>query len=342
MTTLIGWILNRENGIILKDPRKKTESDTDNKGKRTAVSPWRLWYRAILAFIAVAAVAWYLNRNFRRLADFEFNINIAYLIPAFFSVSAAYFSSFLIWTRLATVFGLKGSFSGSGRAYFLSYLGRYIPGKVGLILARIEAYPAGSAPEVIMATGLEQVAVLSAASLLVILALAVSPAFFPREYRLLALGGIVPLLILLIPGVLNRIARLVYRIFRREALEIKTSYSTNLRFTVLYILPSIFHGLGLFFILKALSIISWSYFIPVAGLYSAAMLLGLFAVFVPGGIGVREGLLFAFLPAVVSVEAAMISAVVIRVVTIVVEVILAAGFIIVARTGSGHRAGIAE
>ena len=321
----------------MKDPREKIESDSRKKGERAAVSQRRAWYRALLAIIAVAAVAWYVHRNIQRLADYEFNINILYLILAFVSVSAAYLSLFLIWTRLASVFGLNASFSGSGRAYFLSYLGRYIPGKVGLILTRIEAYPGGSAPGVVMATGLEQIAVLTAASILVFSALAVSPTFFPEEYRLLALAGIIPFLILLIPRVLNRISRLVYRIFRREAVEIKTTYRTNLSFTVLYILPSLFHGLSLFFILKALSIVSWSYFIPVAGLYNAAMLLGLFAVFVPGGVGVREGILFAMLPAIVSVEAALISAVVIRMVTIVVEVILASGFIIAAKISGGHR-----
>ncbi len=295
------------------------------------VSRKRIWYRWVLAVVAVAAVAWYVHRNFQKLSDYDFNINALYLILSFLSVSAAYLSLFLIWTRLSRVFGLHGSFSGSGRAYFLSYLGRYIPVKVGLILTRIEAYPAGSAPGVIMATGLEQVAVLSAASALLIVAIATSPTFFPGQYRFLALAGLVPLMILLIPSVLDRISRLVHRVFRREPVEIKTSYRTNLRFTALYVIPAVFHGLGLFFILRALSEISWSCFIPLAGLYTAAMLLGLFAVFVPGGIGVREGLLFAFLPAVVPLEAAVISAVVIRMVTIAVEVILALGFVAAVR-----------
>lgn len=291
----------------------------------------RIWYRWTLLIAAVGAVSYFTLRSTRQLSAYDFELKPLFVLLALISTFCAYLMMFFIWTRLASVFGLKTSKRVAGRAYFLSFIARYIPGKVGLILVRIEAYAGQPPPGVIMATAFEQVASLAAALIILLAGISFSPVLFPSNLRLLSLVAVVPVFIILMPAVLRRMTSIAYRIFRKQEIEIETGLGTNLAFVGLYMIPSLFHGLSLYFVINALTDLSFAHLLTVTGIYVAAMIAGLFALLVPGGIGIREGALFLVLPALVSNETAVISAVAARLVTVIMELALAGTFAAIVR-----------
>jgi len=295
----------------------------------------RRWYRWLLFAVILSAVIWFIARNFKQVSQYSFEFNRLLLAFSFLSVLCAFLFRFGVWVRLASLFGLDAPLRRAGRAYFLSILGRYIPGKVGLALVRIEAYSDYPSEKVIMATGMELVAALTAALLLAFIGLALSPSHFPSYLRWVALLCIAPLLAALSPPVLRRVSNAVLRLAGREKIEIRFPFKANLALVGLYTIPGFLHGCGLFLLINSLSHISTHHYLAVTGAYYTASLAGLIAFFAPGGLGVREGVLFLVLPALVGRETAIVAAILIRLVTIVAEVVLAAGFTAIAGIKAG-------
>lgn len=297
-------------------------------------------YRWVLFALTLGAVGWFVARNAGQLAAREFTPDALPLVLAFCAVVAAYLVRFFAWTRLAAVFGLRAGARRAARAYFLSMLGRYIPGKVGLALVRIEAYGGHPAGRVALATGMELACAVAAAFLLAFAGLAFAPVDLPPAVRWLPLPCIALIALLLHPAFLRRAANAVFRLAKRPPLEGAPRYRTNLGLALLYTLPGLLHGAGLFLLLRALADVPLSHYPAVTGAYYLASIAGLVAIFAPGGLGVREGILLLVLPAIVGRETAIVAAIAMRLVTVAAEGALAAIAAAVApRGGVSSRSG---
>ena len=136
-------------------------------------------YRWILFAATLGTVAWFVGINAGKLSGYASLIEVRAVLLAFLAITAGYLARFVAWTRLASFFGLHAPVLRGGRAYFLSVLGRYIPGKLGLALIRIEAYRPQPPERVALATGTELVTALSAALILMLGGIASAPGIFP-------------------------------------------------------------------------------------------------------------------------------------------------------------------
>jgi len=286
----------------------------------------RAVYRSILFALTLAAVTWFAVRNWREMSLHTMELHGSLVAFSFCAVLLGYLARFAVWIRLSSVMDLRAPMVNAGRAYFLSNLGRYVPGKLGLALIRVEAYGGYPADRVVMATGLETIAALAAALLLAVIGLAFSPVHLPPYLRWVSLVALALLLVVLSPRLLQRTADAILRLLKRRYLDRLPSYSTNIAFVVLLTIPGFLHGLGLFLLLNAFSHVPGSHYLAVTGAYYAANMIGLIAVFAPGGLGVREAILFLVLPSLVGKEVAIIAAVLIRLITMAAELVLAAGF----------------
>ncbi|MBN1163016.1 MAG: flippase-like domain-containing protein [Candidatus Krumholzibacteriota bacterium] len=283
-------------------------------------------YRRILFTLTLIAVGWFIAHNVRQISWHDFRFKPAYLVFSFIAVTAAYLVRFGAWTQLASIMELHAPPVRAGRAYFLSYLARYIPGKVGLALVRVETYGQYRPEQVVLATGMELVSALAAAFLLTLIGLLSAPAHFPPYLKWFAWGGIAILPLLLSPPLLRSITRILSRLTGRQSPSRIPPFGINLSLVLLYSLPGLVHGLGLFLLLNALNPVPAQYYITITGAYYAASLTGLLAFFAPGGLGVREGIIMLVLPLIVPREDAVVAAVVIRLITILAEISLAGIF----------------
>jgi hypothetical protein len=280
-------------------------------------------YRWILLAATLGAVAWFLARNVDRLRSFDVRLDARLIAGAYAAFTAAYIVRFLVWLRLTAAMRLSIPPARAARAYFLSMLGRYVPGKLGLTLVRIEAYRGHSAGSVILATAIELVCSISAALVLAFIGLASSPVSLPGGLTWLSIACVLPLAALLSPPVTRRVAAALSRRDPAAAAPIPGGRAM-MSLVGLYTLPGFLHGLGLFLIIRSLAEIPLSHYLAVTGAYYAASLIGLAAFFAPGGIGVREGILFLVLPAFAGREAAVLAAVIARTATLASELTLAA------------------
>jgi hypothetical protein len=310
---------SNETRVLGREPRSRT----------------RRFYRSVLFLAAIAAVVWFFARNIEQLRRFDFRFDWRFLAAAFLSISAALLARFAVWVRLSRAMTLAAPAANSARAYFLSNLGRYVPGKLGLTLVRIEAYENHPAGLVVLATAVEFICSIVAAFILAFVGFASTTAYLSGVLRWLPLACIAPLLAILSPPVIRRIAAATSRITGAVPFDRIPRFREILALVGLYVLPELLHGLGLFCVLNAFVDVPASHYLAVTGAYYAANLVGLVAVFAPGGIGVREGVLFLVLPALVGKEAAIVAAIVVRFVTLAVELLFGCASSLAARTRRG-------
>lgn len=279
---------------------------------------------AFLLFLVLAAVSLFAYRTLSGLTQSDLSgLSVASVVISFLLICLAYLNRFLFWTILTSSFRLKAPFLLASRAFFYSLLGRYIPGKAGLFLFRIRAYEGGSRKKVGAALITEYIATLLAACILIITGTMFIPVTDTFLTGWLPIGLLVLFLILLHPVVLKKTINSLFRLAGKKPLDTFPSTKTLLAVTSGYILTGMLHGLALFLLLRVFSPMGFELYPMVTGAYYMAALVGMFAFFAPGGLGVREGLLFLILSFVADSQSVVLSAAIMRLLTLCSELILA-------------------
>jgi hypothetical protein len=295
---------------------------------------WKRIYSNILLLAVLTGVAFYVLNTFNEIAAFRYQLNVSALLLSSFFLALTYPLSILIWILIAGGFGLQSSFFSAARIWSLSQLGKYLPGKAGLILIRLEAYPPGSKKSVLMATGVETIAALSSACLWVLIAMALLPGLIPPYVRYAAGAGVILFLLILYPPVMKTSANRVLKLLKRPPLEMLPGYKLMLSMVGANMLIGLPYGLGLFFAFQSLHEISWTYFLTIVGAFYVADVVSIAAFFAPAGIGVREGVVFLILPAFIPKEIVILATLIVRLASVVIEISLAAVIVLLDRNFS--------
>lgn len=250
--------------------------------------PRRVW-RWALQIIVVLAVATLVLRALRRHWDefrsleFAFDWNPGALVLAVMTVGITYVLQIESWRRVLAGWAQPLSFRAAARIWWLANLGRYVPGKIwsvaGLVLiaqrAGVPAWVTGSSAVAMQALGLGTCVALIAAT--------VAGAASPVGLGLAALVAAAIILAL----TLQAPARLVIRgggpgQFRPLPL------SAVLASGALTQLSWVTYGAAFWLLADGLGFGATLALPQAAGIFALGYLLGLLAVFAPGGVGVRE------------------------------------------------------
>jgi uncharacterized membrane protein YbhN (UPF0104 family) len=116
---------------------------------------WWPWLKAALAVAIIGGVAWQFARLLRQPEVWEesWNLQPGWLLVslACYTLGFACWGSF--WRRLLVCLGLRPPLAATYCAYFISQVGKYVPGKAWAILLRAMFLP-GTSPGVAALTGL--------------------------------------------------------------------------------------------------------------------------------------------------------------------------------------------
>lgn len=293
----------------------------------SAEAPTRRRWRTALQWVIVAVIFYFIGNSladsWEELVDADLSFAPLGLAASVGLLGLYMVGRALIWHHLT---GLLESAIPLGKAvmsWFYSQLGKYIPGKVFLYLGRLHYYTreGESAGRVSLAFGLELVATFSSSILMVLLSALTLDSPRVDSYRPVLLIALVVFVLSLHPRVLTQIIRVAYRLLRREPFEITVSYGALLRFVGLYVLNWLIFGLSLYAFINSFYPLAASSILYLAGAFSFASMMGMVAVFVPSGLGVREGLLGIFLVQLMPQAVSLLSAVAARIWFTVVELL---------------------
>ena len=236
----------------------------------------------------------------------------------------AVLATFVSWLAAITDGGIDLPFRDALRIYAVGQVGKYVPGSVWPVLTQAQLARRHGISPVRMASGA-----------LLALAISVSVAMVTGCVLLPFSGAhatarlwwapivAVPMVVVLVPPVLNRLVVLAARVMRRGPVESRFSPSGIARSAAWCVAGNMLFGLHIWCLGYPLGATGVRGYVLSVCAYALASGVGVLVILAPAGAGIREAVLTVVLAPVLSVDAALVIALVSRVVMIVVDIVLA-------------------
>ena len=260
--------------------------------RRSAVS-------GVLVVVMVAAFGWALQGKWSQIADRLRDQNPGVVVGALVVALVGVVLSFVIWRGTLAVLGSRLPWPPLARLFFVTQLGKYLPGAVWPVVAQMRMGKELGVPKQRMA--LAFLLTLGLATLVgILVGAAALPALLRAEGRVVLLGllAIPLLLVLLVPRVLNWLLGTALRVLRRPGLERPLHEGDVLRGVGSALLFWLVYGGHVWLLAVGLGADPLAA-LPVAiGGFAIAFSLGPLLVVLPAGAGVREAVLVVLLHAV--------------------------------------------
>jgi uncharacterized membrane protein YbhN (UPF0104 family) len=317
-------------------------------------SRWKRPAKLAIKSAVAALVLWYLGRHVARTwRDLHSHGESIRIDPAWIAVAGALYLAGLtacgmVYAKVLAAGRTPIGTAAAIRAYLISHLGKYVPGKAMVVVMRVGlSTPYGARPATAaLATFYETLAMMAAGALVGALGFALGP----RPVQWIPLGvsaGLAALLLAVVtPGIFPRVAAMMTMPFPGVGPDALPSLSHRLlSICLLWSLAGwVLLGLSQVAVVRAISPAGVSpalWPIVTAGV-ALATVAGFVVVLMPGGLGVREAVLMATLAPAVGQDRAVISALALRLTWVAAEVV-AGGLLSLARPqGRLLPAGVAE
>ena len=258
-------------------------------------------------FIFLGKMVW---ENWVQVKEASFTIRPLPLLLSTLIFAFSYFIQIWAWYLITLKLGIALPGWETLESWFYSQLGKYLPGKVWLLLSRFYFYESKGKSKSMISVALyvEMVTIILGAAFLFLASL-----LFLKEAETFPLAGgiewIVGCLILgfifLHPRVLQKILNWILNLFGKEPVSLSISYLDLMVILLICILSWIGGGIGFSIFIHSFFSMPSQHLLFLTGALAFSSTLGLIALFAPSGLGVREGalvyLLSSLMPGAVAV-----------------------------------------
>jgi len=270
-----------------------------------------------LFIILLYFICSFLYKNLIDIKNIDFKIDIkifvSSLLTIWFWLAISIFGYHLLIKKIAP----RSTIIQNVKIWSSSYLGMYIPGKVGVVALRISHYHklGISAAKVGYSFFIEMaLSVLSA-----IFVVLFSSIFIDLPYIKNNLYSVLILILLLLAAIHPRLISFYTKIYfkyikKKEQFHITPyNYFFYLKIILLQLIKWIFVGMGIFLLINSVTELSPKYIPFITGLYALAAISGMLAVFAPSGFGVLEGIMIVGLRMILSNSLAGLISILVRI-----------------------------
>ncbi len=296
------------------------------------------WFKLISAVMILIIFILVFNKVYKEWSSINWKsiqIKYRYIFPAVvFAVSANFLAGY-IWKVILNIFRVKIPFRSSFRIQLISQIGKYVPGKVGLVFTKtmeckklgipLGTAIAGSTYEIFFGISFLTLAGMLTIPYLFLYFDIMTPVSVDYFITLPFVG----VLILIYPKIFLKIINRFLTAAGSEPIEMDLSVQQWLILTACFLCLTVLNGLISYFCINIVFEVSFDKLLFIIGSTSWAFLFGLLNVFAPSGIGVRDGLLVGFYSTLMPAPVALVIAILIRIVVTTIEwVMIGFAFII--------------
>ena len=292
--------------------------------KNEKKSKYMKWAKRIFLILVLLFLVRYFYRNWDDYKNLDLNINWGIFCLAVLFYFAYKITLASLWHYLTVLTECSISWAKAVTAYLYSILGKYIPGKVFMLLARIPAYEeeGKSIAKVTVCFFLENICTLLGAAFLFLVSLFFFPNDLLKQYQWGAVALVIAFFICIHPKIINFFLRFVEKWLKKDNIRIPITYPQMLKVVGCFVCNWIIAGVGFYLLTCSIYPLPWSQFLYAAGIFGVSCIIGILAVFAPSGIGVREGIMVMGLSLVMPQEYAVVISIVSRLWMSVSEIIL--------------------
>lgn len=295
--------------------RKEASDIPEGEGKASA---GRKKWMKLLKYGFLVLVVIFLIRYFYKNADSYRNLDVSINWPVFAGAVIFYFLYKItlasLWHYMTKLNQCAIGYFKAITAYLYSILGKYIPGKVFMLLARIPSYEEAGAPirKVTICFFLENICTLLGAAFLFLISLLFFPNDILADYKWAAVLLVVIFFICINPKIINFFLRILGKVIKKQDMEIPITYGQMIRVVLLFIGNWVIVGIGFYMLTCSIYPVPMSEMLYTAGIFGLSCIIGILAIFAPSGLGVREGILVLGLGLIMPEEYAVIISIVSR------------------------------
>lgn len=287
--------------------------------------------KIVFGVAAVIFIAWYLYKNRVEFSEKLMSVDLGVFVFALTFYFVYKLSLAALFHYITKINGCAIPFRKALAAYLISIFGKYIPGKVFMLAARLTYYKEENAPlsKVTVCFFIENICTLLGAAMLFILSLLFFPNELLQKYSWLTILLIAAFFICIHPKIINAILKAVGKLFKKN-LEIPMKYSQILKVVLMFIVNWLIVGFGFFILVRSVNpAVGWNEMLFCAGIFGISAIMGILAIFAPSGLGVREGIILAGLMLIMPESDAAVISVISRLWQTIAELTLAAGAAVV-------------
>ena len=291
----------------------------------------KIGFKNIITFLVVGLILFYLLRflykNWLEVSTYDFQFKYNYLLISFPLLFVFFFLRAYCWRVILKRMGIFLNVRKSMKVSFLSMMGRYLPGKVWLIMGKI--YLSGK-------EGVPRMEAFASVIVEIVLEIVASIFFFffflfsVMQQPLLSLRVIYFLGVIMLVGLVFLHPKVFYRVinpvlfwWKGEKIKKCMSYRDIIQLFMLYNFIVLSQGIAFYFFVNAICHVSLNNILGLTGSLAIAGALGTLSVFSPSGLGVREGILALLLTSYVISPIAVLISLLARIWVTLVEVICA-------------------
>ena len=291
--------------------------------------------RWLIQLAVAGIVAWMVwatvvsNWSEFRSLDVSVTLHVGWIALATLVVFASYAISVEAWRRILAGWAQSLPYGRAARIWLVANLGRYIPGKVWSVAGlMVLAQRAGVAPWAAGASAfaIQAVAIGTAVALV---AAATPQAASPLRLGVAALIAVATIAGLAWGWAVRTLARLMGRTEAIQPLPVGAVMES----AVLGVLAWLAHGVAFWLLARGLGLPPLLSIATAAGVFPLGYILGLLALFAPGGVGVREVVLFGLLAPTLGNGGAVALTLASRILLTFTEVVAPLGMLLITRGG---------
>ena len=292
--------------------------------------------KRILALVIIFSVLFFFYKSFQQhwasIQAQVLKLDYLYLALSFLPIVVSYLLPTYGWQLALNTLSLKHkvTFPQSIATVNTSNLTKYVPGKLwSYALQMYWMASEGFSKSLIVYVNLLNLAISIAATMIIgILFLLASPELIPSSITIPALVTLVlfdVVFVLFNAPVTNRLIKLFNAVFQRKVQHFAVPHRLLIELHLIHMLAAFSLGIGAYLLCYGigLAIVPGTGSLVVASLLISDVI-GFLTVIVPGGLGVREGMMYLMLRTSSSVSVALLLPVASRIVMMVVEVLLGA------------------
>ncbi len=263
----------------------------------------RKFFSILIKVLLTVVIIYFLFRqvahHWQDIKDYDWNLNWGYLVASVFVGLFAFVIMASNWQRIIAGFGFNISLAKCFRIFYLSDMGRYIPGKIWplmgiLYLTKKEGVPPEQATASFV---LVQMFAIPASMLVFVLAVQFEPMIVVEQVAMLGsystymITGamlLVCLILVILPQRVLALGNWLLRKFSRPEVKFVLDKKVALRIFAGYFVGWLCYGGAYYLFLRSVTSRADFTLIAAAGIFNAAYQIGYLMLFAPGGFGPRE------------------------------------------------------
>lgn len=278
----------------------------------------------LLPILIILFLARSILSNWQQIREYPWQFDFPLLALAALFSSTWFFLRTWIWWQLVREMHEHVPYWPAFRVFMISEVARYVPGKIWQYVSRIYLAQRYHIPPALTLTSalVELLMIMVAAGVLTLAnASRILPAL-EEQYRPLFLLALLAALALVHPKSLKLWSRVLAKFLRQEWVPFDVRYSHLVTILAASLLTWVLSGFGFALFVQALTHGTDGHTAQLGTIYAASWLIGLLAIIVPAGVGVREGTMTLLLAVIMPHSTAAVIAIASRLWITLLEVFL--------------------